>query len=113
MDFEFPRGDTFQFKFQMQDKSGELLELDTGIEIYFTVKKNRNSKNVLIQKKLNHGIELKDSFYYVRINSDDTSELAYGTYNYDIQLKQGDIVKTITLGTITLTDEITHKGDEN
>ena len=48
MDFEFPRGDTFQFKFQMQDKSGELLELDTGIEIYFTVKKNRNSKNVLI-----------------------------------------------------------------
>lgn len=113
MDFEFPRGDTFQFKFQIQDKSGELLELDTGIEIYFTVKKNRNSKSVLIQKKLNHGIELKDGFYYVRINADDTSGLSYGTYNYDIQLKQGDIVKTITLGTITLTDEITHKGDEN
>lgn len=113
MDFEFIRGDTFQFKFQIKDKSGEILELDTGIEIYFTVKKNRNSKTIAIQKKLNNGIELKDGFYYVRIDADDTSKLAYGTYNYDIEFKQGDIVKTITLGTITLTDEITHKGDEN
>lgn len=113
MDFEFTRGDTFQFRFKLQDKSGETLELDKGTEIYFTVKKNRNSKKVLIQKKLNSGIERQDDFYYVRINADDTSNLAYGTYNYDIEFKDDDFVKTITLGQMTLTDEITHKGDEN
>lgn len=112
MDFEFTRGDTFQFRFQVQDKNGEVLDLDKGIEIYFTVKKNRNSKDVLIQKRLNHGIVLHDGFYYVRIEADDTNSLGYGMYNYDIQFKQGDVVKTLTLGTISLTDEITHKGDE-
>lgn len=112
MDFEFTRGDTFQFKFRIKDKNGEVLPLNQNAEIYFTVKKNRNSKNVLIQKRLNEGIEFRDGFYYVRIDADDTNSLSYGTYNYDIEFKQGNIVKTITLGQITLTDEITFKGDE-
>lgn len=113
MDFEFTRGDTFQFKFEIKDKEGKELLLDKGAKIYFTVKKNRNSKKVLIQKTLEHGIEYRDGFYYVRINASDTSPLAYGTYIYDIEFKQDDIVKTLVLGEISLTDEITFKGDEN
>ncbi len=113
MDFEFTRGDTFQFKFEIKDKEGEKLPLGVGTKIYFTVKKNRNSKKVLIQKTLGNGIEYRDGFYYVRINASDTSPLAYGTYIYDIEFKQDDIVKTLTLGEISLTDETTFKGDEN
>ena len=37
---------------------------------------------------------------------------AYGDYQYDIEVKSEDLVKTIGQGTITLTEEITHRRDE-
>ena len=36
----------------------------------------------------------------------------YREYQYDIELKTGDYVKTLGQGTITLTEEITFKEDE-
>lgn len=50
--------------------------------------------------------------FYFTLNSEDTSDMPYGTYQYDIELKSGDYVKTLGFGTITLTEEITHRRDE-
>lgn len=114
MDLEFTRGDTQYIKFQLKDGNGNLLKLTEDEKIYFTVKQNQNSKNVLIQKVFPTDIEYSDSdgFYQFELSSSDTSKLAYGTYQYDIEFKANDFVKTLALGTITLTEEITHKGDE-
>lgn len=114
MDFEFSRGDTKIFKFRLQDKNGKDINLSGGDKLYLTAKRSSSSKKVSFQKVLGSGIELKDDgYYYVTIDSKDTANLNYGTYGYDIELKAASgIVKTLIIGTITLTEEYTFKGDE-
>ena len=116
MDFEFPRGDTKALlKFKLTDKNGEELVLANTDKLYFTVKKNAGDTTPLIQKTINNGItKTDDGYYHVRLEEDDTATLPYGTYGYDIEIKTGTgIVKTLTIGSISLTEEYTHKGDEN
>lgn len=112
MDLEFTRGDTQFIKFQLKDKLENVLYPDENDNIYFTVKQNKNSSKILIQKKYPNSIEHTDGYFIFVLNSEDTSDLPYGTYQYDIELKSGDYVKTLGFGTITLTEEITHRRDE-
>ena len=114
MDFEFPRGDTKVFKFQIKDNNSEILTLAPTDKLYFTVKKDPYSKNALFQKTVGSGIELKsDNYYHVTILPSDTNQLDYGSYGYDIEIKTATgIVKTLTIGTITLTEEYTFAGNE-
>jgi hypothetical protein len=112
VDIEFIRGDTQIFRFQVQDANGNPIELKADDNLYFTVKQNANSEDILIQKRYPDSITYSDGYFNFILNSEDTSELAYGTYNYDIELKSGDYVKTLGLGTITLTEEITFRSDE-
>lgn len=112
MDLEFTRGDTQFLRFQLKDGEGNLMELTESDNLYFTVKQNQNSSNVLIQKKYPESIQYEEGYFIFTLSSEDTSNLAYGTYQYDIELKSGDYVKTLGFGTITLTDEITHRRDE-
>ncbi len=112
MDIEFTRGDTQFLKFQLKDLEGTLIELADEDKLYFTVKQNQYSKKILIQKKYPDDINYSDGYFSFTLSSEDTSNLAYGTYQYDIELKSGDFVKTLGLGTITLTEEITYRGDE-
>lgn len=112
MDIEFIRGDTQFFKFQVKDGEENPIQLKNGDNLYFTVKQNANSEDVLIQKKYPEDIQYSDGYFNFVLNSGDTSNMAYGTYNYDIELKSGDYVKTLGQGTITLTEEITFRSDE-
>ena len=107
MDIEFIRGDTQFFRFQVKDGEGNPMQLKDGDRLYFTVKQNANS-----EERYPEDIEYSDGYFSFVLNSEDTSDLAYGTYNYDIELKSGDYVKTLGQGTITLTEEITFRSDE-
>ena len=115
MDLEFTRGDTQLLKLQLKDKNGERLQLATGDMLYFTVRKTPTDKKVWLQKKLGDGITYteEDNYYRFRLESDDTANMPYGTYGYDIQIKTSEgIVITIEIGSITLTEEYTWKEDE-
>ena len=114
MDFEFPRGDTKIFKFQIKDNNGEVLTLSAADKLFFTVKRDPYSSTALFQKTLENGIVLKpDNYYHVTIQPSDTNQLEYGPYGYDIELKTGTgIVKTLIIGSITLTPEYTFAGNE-
>ena len=112
MDLEFTRGDTQVIKFQLKDRAGNILQMSEGDQLYFTVKQNENSSKVLLQKKYPDGIDYTDGYFIIIVDTSDTSDLAYGTYKYDIEVKSGNYVKTLGFGTITLTEEITHKEDE-
>lgn len=113
MDIEFIRGDTKPLKFQVKDNKGNLLKMDLNDELIFTIKKNYNTKNALLQKKLsNESIRYENGYYFITLTHEDTASLKYGTYVYDIQLISGEIVATLVLGTITLTQEVTHIENE-
>lgn len=111
-DFEFPRGDTCPVSFGITDSAGEGIDLSTA-EIYFTVKKNYSTQDFVLQKKKSTGgITASGKDCALVLSHNDTAQLSYGNYVYDIQFKSGDYVKTICMGTITLTNESTWKANE-
>ena len=82
-------------------------------EIYFTVKKNYSTQDFVLQKKKSTGgITVSGKDCVLVLSHNDTAQLSYGNYVYDIQFKSGDYVKTICMGTITLTNESTWKANE-
>ncbi len=107
-DIEFPRGDTCPLLFELSDLNGNSLNMESA-EIYFTVKKNYNSSEYIFQKKYSRGeIELEGIEGKLVISHSDTANLKYGRYVYDLQLKDGEYVKTLLKGSITLSNESTH-----
>lgn len=111
-DIEFPRGDTCPISFEITDAEKNPLDMSDA-EIYFTVKKNYNTSDIIFQKRLSKGeITVEDILGSLVVEHKDTAELKYGNYVYDIQFKSGDYVKTLAKGNISLTDESTHISNE-
>lgn len=72
---EIIRGDSGIFTIELIDEQGEPYELQPGDTVFFTVKENTKSDDALIQKNT----------FLVEIEPEDTEELEYGDYVYDIQ----------------------------
>lgn len=110
-DFEFPRGDTTPITFNVKDSNGN--ELTNFDEIYFTMKKNYNTGEMILQKRLTRGnITYEDGQFNLILGHKDTANLNYGKYVYDIEVKSGQYFKTICIGTIQLTNESTFISNE-
>ncbi len=112
-DISIIRGDTEGLFFTLTDPNGEIPDMDSTEEIYFTVKKSYKSSTAIFQKKWSDG----DILYIngqgqIILEHDDTAQLPYGTYVWDIQFKSGDYVCTVAMGELELTDESTHKNNE-
>lgn len=88
-DISIIRGDTTRFEIEVLDQSGEKYVLLDGDQLVFTVKKNTSTDDIIIQKKI-----LGDTF---TLTHDDTKNLEYRKYVYDIQLTQsnGDVTTVI------------------
>ena len=106
-----PRGDRRNVKFCV--RAGETLQTDMT-EIYFTVKSTARANNITFQKRLSDGdITLgEDNYYHMSIEPSDTDELDYGAYKFDIEILRGEEIKQTTVGTLTLTDEVTFASNE-
>lgn len=108
------RGDDKRFKFARYDDKKNIIE-EIADEIFFSVKYNNLDDEVLIQKKLSDNtIEFssEDYFYRFWIDSQDTDELSYGCYKYDIERIVDGRKKTISKGTFTIEEETTFLGNE-
>lgn len=77
---QLTRGDSAEFDIAVTDASGNPYELQDGDEIKFTVKRSVYDKNALIQKTGSR----------IRINPEDTAELSYKKYVYDVQVTMAD-----------------------
>jgi hypothetical protein len=75
------RGDYACFTILMHRKNGDLYELQEGDILYFTVKKNTKTKQIIFQKVFQYGDEPA-----VEIENEDTKDEPYGTYSYDCSL---------------------------
>lgn len=84
----FVRGDTFSFLIELLTTDDLPYELKENDKLVFTVKKTSRQSNVLIQKVINSSME-------VTIEHDDTADLPYGKYVYDVQLTNELGTKTV------------------
>lgn len=97
------RGDTQAFELEISEN-----DTPTTVDsIYFTVKNDAHTDEVLFQKKLNDGITLTDNIYNIIIDPSDTDELDYGRYAYDIEIIKNSVKKTILVGVLDIKEEVT------
>lgn len=109
---EFIRGDTAKYKFQRKDANGNVITTKAD-NIYFTLKVNGYSDEVLLQKTIDD-MEFDDEYYYhFTIEPSDTDDFSFGTYQYDIEVIQDGVKTTIARGELQLEEEITWATDEN
>lgn len=112
MQISLPRGDIRNVRFQVKDGSEVYTDFT---EIYFTVKKNYKTDDVLIQKKLSDEsitLDPVSRYFSFKFSPEDTNNLTYGTYVFDIELNKGDVIKQTSLGELTITEEVTFSEDE-
>ena len=102
------RGDSESMKISLKNKEQEPISLVEGDTIYFTVKTSAKTDKKEIQKIVR---EFVDGVAYIEIKPEDTNELAFKTYKYDIQLTTKDgIVKTlIPVSDFIIEEEITYE----
>lgn len=92
------RGDTGVVEFSI---SG--YELKANDTVVLTVKNNINASETLVEKQLD-----KNTMQFV-INPNDTKNLAYGTYTYDVQITtaQGEVYTVIVPHNFEVGGEVT------
>ncbi len=113
MMIRMPRGDIRLVRFVIEDPDHKTTRVDFS-EIYFTVKKTTRDKPFLFQKKLtnNEIVKLDHGDYQLRIEPEDTNELAYGNYKFDVQLEYENEIKETFVGDFIITEEVTYAENE-
>lgn len=109
-----PRGDLRKFKIAVKESAtGEITE-KTFDDIYFTVKIIYLAEPYKIQKRLSAGTIVKDEagYYHFSILPEDTNDLQFGDYDFDIELVKEGTIKQTTIGKLTLSPEVTYEINE-
>lgn len=114
MRLKMVRGDTKKIKFQLLDSNSQVITLGINDKLYFTVKETSTDNKPLFQKTIGNGIEYNSEYYHITINSNDTDKLEYKIYKYDIELVVPSIQmkRTLVVGDLFISDEITFAGNE-
>lgn len=96
------RGDSFIADIQIFQQNGHPYTPSEGDSIRFAMKRNIKEDEVLILK------DIPISTMQLILNPEDTKNLEFGNYIYDIQLTKsnGDIDTFITKSTLILTEEV-------
>ena len=87
------RGDSEAIKVTVKDTIENVVPLLTGDTIYFTVREYTLNTTKIIEKIIT---EFDDGEALITINPQDTNDLSFAYYVYDIQLtRENGMVKTI------------------
>ena len=101
------RGDSEAIKVTVKDTLGNIVPLVTGDTIYFTVRDHMMSTTKIIEKIIT---EFDDGQALITIDPQDTNDLRFASYVYDIQLtkENGNVKTIITPSNFTITGEVTY-----
>lgn len=96
------RGDTFTAKITIMEPDGYPYQPIEGDRVRFAMKKNIKDEEVLLFK------EIPIETMTLVLEPEDTKELEFTTYLYDIQItkRSGEVDTFITKSTITITEEV-------
>lgn len=116
MKIELIQGDTSCiYKFQRKDDNGEVIKIKAK-KVWITFKETPKDNDFKFQKTLDNGVDYseKDNYYRFKIASEDTAELPYGIYGFDIAiLNEADEKKTLlNNGILEIVKHYTHKENE-
>ena len=84
---EMVRGDTEQLTVSREDADGTQIPFEVGDTVYFTVKVDVHTEDIILQKTIT---SFTDGKAIVVIDPADTSSLDYGSYMYDVQVTEAD-----------------------
>lgn len=106
------RGDVFSFSFGLYIDG--VLSTEEMDNVYFTVKNSHYTHDPLFQKKCSDGSIASDTHgsYTVTINPEDTDNLDFGDYEFDIEVVKLPGIKRTFTGILSLTEEVTHRSNE-
>ena len=107
---EIIRGDTCPFSFTRRDKDNNVIT-EPADKLYFTVKQSYKSEEVLIQKTIDD-MSFEEGTYRFSLQPEDTNELPYGNYVFDLEVITAEYKQTIAIGNIKITEEVTFQKDE-
>lgn len=95
-DFSFTRGDTLPLEFSLADGDGNNVAIDSLNSLILTCRKrNTLSSPIIFQKNIeDFEYDSEAKKYTVTIQPEDTRELMYGYYNFDIQVNYGGVIET-------------------
>lgn len=95
------RGDTAHFTVRITDADGNDYDYSDD-EVLFTIKPNVYTKDKIVQKIVHYGED-------VVIEHEDTANIPYGTYYYDVQVSNivGDVSTVIVPTPIRILKEVT------
>lgn len=100
------RGDTEAITVTLSE-DGTPTNFVEGDTVYFTVKRTLNTTEKSLQKTIT---SFTDGAAVINIAASDTSSLAFGDYQYDIQINLADgTVKTVVQSSLTLSPEVTYE----
>ncbi len=100
------RGDSFYFAIFFR-RNGEEVAFSQGDKIYFTLKDNVDTEEILVQKIIT---EFTDGRAVISLEPNDTKNLAFKRYVYDIQYTKADgFTRTLILPSdFTIKPEVTY-----
>lgn len=103
------------YKFQRKNSNGEVIP-SLPQKMWITFKESNNSNGFLFQKTLENGITYSndDNYYRFQIESNDTCNLDYGCYGFDISIlnENGDKKTLLNDGELMVLKHFTRKNNE-
>ena len=77
---QLTRGDTMILQINLKDETGEeYIPVETD-KIYFRLKKQQTSKEILIEREIPYDTLI------LQLNEEDTEDFRFGTYYYEVEL---------------------------
>lgn len=97
---ELTRGDTAELSLDVKKNDGTAYDFSSDT-VVFTVKTNTVTSEIMFQKTFSSG--------EIKINPEDTSNMKYGTYKYDVQITTagGDVYTVIPPSDFIVAQEVT------
>ena len=104
----FVRGDTFPFKFKLTMKDETIIKKEDIDTLFVTIRKYANKSSPIIFEKTLDDVEIDEEGYgHVKFNPEDTEELIYGSYFFDIEITLTNGYRKTKTCQFTLTKETT------
>jgi hypothetical protein len=110
--FNYYKGDTFEFRVYPKDSTGAAFDLSTFTNVGFTISTARGTAGV--EDQIEGFAEVSDDETYIlcTVTPSNGANMTAGTpYVYDVEIsKTGadyNLVYTLLTGTITVTDQVT------
>ena len=113
MEIRMARGDLESRQFLLKNPSGETFTTEPD-EIYLTVKKTADDRDFIFQKRLSTGgiAKVVTGKYQFTIMPEDTNNMNYGDYAFDIEIVKNGLIKKTFCGRFILDKEVTHYYNE-